>query len=133
MLVVKRPGKIVEPVQRLPADSEIVAQAAHERRRRTLSLAFPDAGDDWMARKNGSELSVRVRSTQGRPYRWPSSAASQGVNGAVTVEAEVFPVTAPANSDPQVRPYAFPTREQATRFVDEALLALEYLGCTLAQ
>ena len=56
-----------------------------------------------------------------------------GVNGAVTVETEIFPVTAPATADPQMRPYAFPTREQATRFVDEALLALEYLGCTLAE
>ncbi len=57
----------------------------------------------------------------------------EGVNGAVTVETEIYPVTAPANGDPQVRPYAFPSREQATRFVDEALLALEYLGCTLAE
>ena len=56
-----------------------------------------------------------------------------GVNGAVTVETEVYPVTAPRDADPQVRPYAFPNREQATRFVDEALLALEYLGCTLAE
>jgi hypothetical protein len=56
-----------------------------------------------------------------------------GVNGAVTVETEIYPVTAAATADPQVRPYAFPSREQATRFVDEALLALEYLGCTLAE
>ena len=56
-----------------------------------------------------------------------------GLNGAVTVETEIFPVTAPATADPQTRPYAFATREQATRFVDEALLALEYLGCTLAE
>ena len=55
------------------------------------------------------------------------------MNGAVTVETEIFPVTAPATADPQIRPYAFPTREEATRFVDEALLALEYLGCTLAE
>jgi len=56
----------------------------------------------------------------------------EGVNGAITVQTEVYPVTAHANADPQIRPYAFPTRELATRFVDEALLALEYLGCTLA-
>ena len=55
-----------------------------------------------------------------------------GANGAVTVETEVYPVTASATTDPQLRPYAFASREQAARFVDEALLALEYLGCTLA-
>jgi hypothetical protein len=57
----------------------------------------------------------------------------EGVNGAMTVETEIYPIGAPANADPQVRPYAFPTRELATRFVDEALLALEYLGCSLAE
>ncbi len=57
---------------------------------------------------------------------------TQDVNGAVTVETEIVPVTAPPNTDPQVQPYLFATREQAARFVDEALLALEYLGCTLA-
>ena len=56
-----------------------------------------------------------------------------GDNGSVVVETEIFPVTAPANSDPQMRPFTFPTRDQAIRFVDEALLALEYLGCVLAE
>ena len=56
-----------------------------------------------------------------------------GDNGSVVVETEIFPVTAPANSDPQTRPFSFPTRDQAMRFVDETLLALEYLGCVLAE
>jgi hypothetical protein len=97
-----------------------------------LSLAFPDPGDDWMARQNGSGyLFAYEARKEGRTVAVLRGV--EGVNGAVTVETELFPVTAPANSDPQVRPYAFPTREQATRFVDEALLALEYLGCTLSE
>ena len=85
-----------------------------------------------MARKNGAGyLFAYEARREGRTVAVLRGV--EGVNGAVTVETEIFPVTAPANSDPQVRPYAFPTREQATRFVDEALLALEYLGCTLAE
>jgi len=85
-----------------------------------------------MARQNGSgSLFAYVARKEGRTVAVMRGIA--GVNGAVTVETEVYPVTAPANADPQVRPYAFSSREQATRFVDEALLALEYLGCTLAE
>jgi hypothetical protein len=85
-----------------------------------------------MARQNGSGyLFAYEARKEGRTVAVLRGV--EGVNGAVTVETEVFPVTAPANADPQVRPYAFPTREQAARFVDEALLALEYLGCTLAE
>jgi hypothetical protein len=54
-------------------------------------------------------------------------------DGSVTVETEVYPVTAAANVDPQTRPYTFRTREQAMRFADEAVMALEYLGCVLAE
>jgi len=56
-----------------------------------------------------------------------------GDNGSVVVETEIFPVTAPANSDPQTRKLTFATREQARRFADETILALEYLGCVLAE
>lgn len=51
----------------------------------------------------------------------------------VRVAAEIYPVHAPETSDPQWRFYDFPSREKARRFVDEALLALEYLGCTVAE
>jgi hypothetical protein len=91
-----------------------------------LSLAFPEPNADsvagylfvYEARKDGRTVAA-IRGTQD-----PS--------GTVTVETEILPVTAPPNTDPQVQPYVFSTREQAVRFVDEALLALEYLGCTLA-
>lgn len=55
-----------------------------------------------------------------------------GKDGSVTVETEVYPVTASASAEPQTRPFTFKTREQAMRFADEAVLALEYLGCVLA-
>lgn len=85
-----------------------------------------------MARKNGSgSLFAYEARKEGRTVAVLRGVA--GLNGAVTVETEIFPATAPATADPQIRPYAFPTREEATRFVDEALLALEYLGCTLAE
>lgn len=51
----------------------------------------------------------------------------------VRVAAEIYPAHAPETSDPQWRFYDFPTREKAQHFVEEALLALEYLGCTVAE
>ena len=51
----------------------------------------------------------------------------------VRVAAEIYPVHAPDNSEPQWRFYDFSSREQAQRFADEALLTLEYLGCTLME
>ena len=54
-----------------------------------------------------------------------------GENGAVTVEAEVHPVTMNTPSEPQRQPVPFTSREQANRFVEGALDALQYLGCTI--
>ena len=51
----------------------------------------------------------------------------------VRVAAEIYPVHAPDNSPPQWRFYDFASREQAQRFAEEALLTLEYLGCTLME
>ncbi len=53
-----------------------------------------------------------------------------GENGAVTVEAEVHPVTL-IGVEPQRQPFPFTSREQASRFVEGALDALQYLGCTV--
>jgi len=93
-----------------------------------LSLAFPDRGDDPLA--SGYLFAYEARK-EGRTV--VLLRGIQDVNGAVTVETEILPVTAPPNTDPQLQPYTFATREQAARFVDEALLALEYMGCTLAE
>lgn len=49
----------------------------------------------------------------------------------LTIEAEVHPVDPAARGSVLRRPYRFASRDQATRFVDEALLALEYLDCAV--
>jgi hypothetical protein len=49
----------------------------------------------------------------------------------VTVEAEVYPVDAPNPGAVLKRPYRFASADQAHRFVDEALTALEYLNCSI--
>ncbi len=56
-----------------------------------------------------------------------------GENGAVTVEAEVHPLTLLASAEPQRRPFPFTSREQASRFVEATLDALQYLGCTVTE
>ena len=49
----------------------------------------------------------------------------------VTIEAEVYPVDSPNPGAVLRRPYRFATADQAMRFVDEALTALEYLNCSI--
>jgi hypothetical protein len=52
-------------------------------------------------------------------------------SGTVTVETEVWPVSAKHDVEPRRRPFAFGSAEQATRFVDDALDSLEYLNCLI--
>jgi hypothetical protein len=97
-----------------------------------LSLAFSDRGDDPLASQSGNGYLFAYEARKdGRTV--VVIRGKQDVTGKITVETEIVPITAPPNTDPQVQPYLFATREQAARFVDEALLALEYLGCTLAE
>lgn len=54
------------------------------------------------------------------------------LDGQVTVDAETWPVKSRVRLDQPVRSaYRFPTAAAATKFVDEAMIALEYLGCTV--
>jgi|1186.fasta_scaffold1264386_1 hypothetical protein len=48
----------------------------------------------------------------------------------VTVEAEIYPVRR-GDARMQRRSHVFPTRELAKKFVDEALITFEYMGCTI--
>ena len=48
--------------------------------------------------------------------------------GGTMVEAEIHPT----NSEPVSHGYRFSTAPEAFRFVQEALLALQYLGCNVA-
>jgi hypothetical protein len=54
-----------------------------------------------------------------------------GARGAV-VECDVYPVDTMRIEPLRPGPYLFEGAEPATRFVDEVLLALEYLGCTIS-
>jgi hypothetical protein len=50
-----------------------------------------------------------------------------------TVATRVFPTTAAKGDASAIdRSFAFPSVDQARAFVDEALAALEYLGCAVA-
>ncbi len=54
----------------------------------------------------------------------------EGARGAV-VECDVFPVDTMRIEPLRPGPYLFATPDPASRFIDEVLLALEYLGCTI--
>jgi hypothetical protein len=49
----------------------------------------------------------------------------------LTIEAEVHPAGSDARGPVLRRPYRFASRDQAMRFVEETLLALEYLDCAV--
>ena len=50
-------------------------------------------------------------------------------DGSVVVETEVHPIGHAAGGPGIARPFEFPDADYARHFVDEALLALEYLNC----
>jgi hypothetical protein len=54
-----------------------------------------------------------------------------GARGAV-VECDVYPVDTMRVEPVRPGPYLFEASEAATRFVDDLLLSLEYLGCTIS-
>jgi hypothetical protein len=77
------------------------------------------------------ELFIREVRREGR-----SLVVLRGVRneaGGVTVETEVYPAGAKPGIEPRLRPFAFATREQALRFVDDALDSLEYLNCHVVE
>ena len=51
----------------------------------------------------------------------------------VTVEADVYPVNGAAEQEGMRRPFPFTSREQAMRFVEETLTALQYLDCVVVE
>jgi hypothetical protein len=48
------------------------------------------------------------------------------------VESDVYPVGTMRVEPVRPGPYVFGTREEASAFIDETTLALEYLGCDLS-
>jgi hypothetical protein len=53
------------------------------------------------------------------------------VGGECVIEVDVYPVTAVGLEPLHLGPYALGTLDEAVSFVEEALLALEYLGCSI--
>jgi hypothetical protein len=47
------------------------------------------------------------------------------------IQADVYPVTAPGGDVVALGPHSFATLDDALTFVEETLLALEYLGCAI--
>lgn len=67
---------------------------------------------------------------QGRRVALLRGVAAAG--GGVVVQAEVTPQNGNGTGETIRRPFPFPTPEHARRFVDEALVVFEYLGCDIA-
>ena len=70
------------------------------------------------ARKDGREV-VRLRSVD------------QG--GSCVIECEVYPLSGLRVEPLRPGPYRFPSHSEADAFVNEAVLALTYLGCDVAR
>ena len=70
-----------------------------------------------------AQFSICIDGRVGRRY--------EGARGAV-VECDVFPVNTMRIEPLRPGPYLFATPEPAARFINEVLLALEYLGCTIS-
>lgn len=70
------------------------------------------------ARRDGREI-VRLRSVD------------QG--GLCVIECEVYPLSGLRVEPLRPGPYRFPSRSDADAFVNEAVLALTYLGCDVAR
>ena len=49
----------------------------------------------------------------------------------VNVESEVFPVTAEDDEPGLKRTFNFPSPDHARRFIDDAVVAFEYLNCVI--
>ena len=49
----------------------------------------------------------------------------------VTVDSEVFPITKSLDEPGIKRPFSFGSVDQARRFADDAIIAFEYLNCTI--
>jgi hypothetical protein len=49
----------------------------------------------------------------------------------VRVDAQIASMQAQRGREPQSLSYTFPSREQAQRFADDAVISFEYMGCQL--
>ena len=56
----------------------------------------------------------------------------EGPGGEAVVECDVYPVDSMRVKPIRPGPYAFASRREADRFIEETSRALEYLGCDVA-
>jgi hypothetical protein len=56
----------------------------------------------------------------------------EGAGGEAVVECDVYPVDRMSVKPIKPGPYAFASRREADRFIEETSRALEYLGCDLS-
>ncbi len=54
-------------------------------------------------------------------------------SGDCVIETDVYPVTGLGVEPLPLGPFAFASMDEGVTFVEEALLALEYLGCSILQ
>lgn len=76
----------------------------------------------------GTELFVRHARKDGRTV---VSLRGLDRGESCVVEVEVFPAGGLSQEPMPLGPYSFASLDEAVRFTEEALLALEYLGCSV--
>jgi hypothetical protein len=96
-----------------------------------LRTAGDGGGADTTAPAAGEERELAVRTARKGGQQVATLRAVQRDGGCV-VECEVYPVGALSVDPLTPGPYTFASVPEATRFVDEALQALMYLGCDVA-
>jgi hypothetical protein len=77
----------------------------------------------------GDELDRRSATKDGREV---AALRCVEVGGAFVIECDVYPVDGLRVEPLRPGPYRFATREKADAFIDEAVLALTYLGCEIS-
>lgn len=80
------------------------------------------------ARPLGRELFSRRAVKEGRTV---VSIRGQEAGAGCRIEVDVFPVGGGGAAPLSLGPYGFESLDGAVDFVEEALLALEYLGCSI--
>ena len=121
-----RPGEVHHDIAGTANDQrrgrgDLACELGH---RCSLLVAADVDGDEAGTRGAGTLAGLRdgrvIATLQGH-------GAADGVN----VDSEVFPVTAPDDEPGLKRTFNFPTSDHARRFVDDAIVAFEYLNCVI--
>ena len=77
-------------------------------------------------------MTAAVRSAKKDGRQVVTMRVVDGRAGETVVECDVYPVDSMRVKPIKPGPYAFGSRREADRFVEETVRALEYLGCDLS-